>query len=151
MLVGKSLLLIWRISELFWTSSEIIGCLRIYWDHLRKIVALAASHEDENVDKLTPLQCLNVKLKHSVFSLKNDVWWTIKLEGSTLCKVPTSTECFAEITRWESSAAAVLDWYQEASNKLGFYWHKSYRTHISASASSLCSLTSSSSSSSSPS
>ena len=29
-----------------------------------------ASHEDENVDKLTPLQYLNVELKHSVFSLR---------------------------------------------------------------------------------
>ena len=106
-----------------------------------------ASHEDENLDKLTPLQYLNVKLKHSVFFLKNDVWWTIKLESSTLCQIPTSTECFAEIAGRESSAAAVLDWYQEASNKLGFYWHRSYRTHIPASASSLCSLTSSSSSS----
>ena len=34
---------------------------------------LRASHEDENLDKLTPLQYLNVKLKHSVFFLKNDV------------------------------------------------------------------------------
>ena len=29
-----------------------------------------ASHEDENLDKLTSLQYLNVKLKHSVFALR---------------------------------------------------------------------------------
>ena len=29
-----------------------------------------ASHENENLDKLTPLQYLNVKLKHGVFSLR---------------------------------------------------------------------------------
>ena len=107
-----------------------------------------ASHEDENLNKLTPLWYQNVKVKHSVFALRmmSDELSSWKVALYARCQIPTSTECFAEIARWESSAAEVLDWYQEASNKLGFYGHKSYRTHIPASASSLCSLKSSSSS-----
>ena len=72
MLVGKSLLLIPRTSELFWTSSEIIGCLlkNILRSSTKNWGTCRASHEDENLDKLTPLWYQNVKVKRSVFALR---------------------------------------------------------------------------------
>ena len=72
MSVGKSLLLIRRTSELFWTSSEIIGCLlkNILRSSTKNWGTCRASHEDENLDKLTPLWYQNVKVKRSVFALR---------------------------------------------------------------------------------
>ena len=109
-----------------------------------------ASHEDENLDKLTPLQYLSVKLKHSVFSLR---MMSDELSSWKVALYARYRQAQSALQRLLDERAQLqqylIDTKRQVPSLMGFYWHKSYGTYILASASSLSSLTSSSSSSSS--
>ena len=152
MLVGKSLLLIPRTSELFWTSSEIIGCLlkNILRSSTKNWGTCRASHEDENLDKLTPLWYQNVKVKRSVFALR---MMSDELSSWKVALYARYRQAQSALQRLLDERAQLqqhlIDTKRQVTSLIGFYWYKSYGTYIVASASSLSSLTPSSSSSSS--
>ena len=110
-----------------------------------------ASHEDENLNKLTPLWYQNVRVRHSVFALR---MMSDELSSWKVALYARYRQAQSALQRLLDERAQLqqylIDTKRQVTSLIGFYWHKSYGTFILASASSLSSLTSSSSSSSSP-
>ena len=104
-----------------------------------------ASHEDENLNKLTPLWYQNVKVKHSVFALR---MMSDELSSWKVALYARYRQAQSALQRLLDERAQLqqylIDTKRQVTSLIGFYWHKSYGTFILASASSFSSLTSSS-------
>ena len=109
-----------------------------------------ASHEDENLHKLTPLWYQNVRVRHSVFALR---MMSDELSSWKVALYARYRQAQSALQRLLDERAQLqqhlIDTKRQVTSLIGFYCHKSYGTYIVASASSLSSLTPSSSSSSS--
>ena len=104
-----------------------------------------ASHEDENLHKLTPLWYQNVRVRHSVFALR---MMSDELSSWKVALYARYRQAQSALQRLLDERAQLqqylIDTKRQVTSLIGFYWHKSYGTFILASASSFSSLTSSS-------
>ena len=104
-----------------------------------------ASHEDENLNKLTPLWYQNVRVRHSVFALR---MMSDELSSWKVALYARYRQAQSALQRLLDERAQLqqylIDTKRQVTSLIGFYWHKSYGTFILASASSFSSLTSSS-------
>ena len=104
-----------------------------------------ASHEDENLNKLTPLWYQNVRVRHSVFALR---MMSDELSSWKVALYARYRQAQSALQRLLDERAQLqqylIDTKRQVTSLIGFYWHKSYGTYILASASSFSSLTSSS-------
>ena len=104
-----------------------------------------ASHEDENLNKLTPLWYQNVTVRHSVFALR---MMSDELSSWKVALYARYRQAQSALQRLLDERAQLqqylIDTKRQVISLIGFYWHKSYGTFILASASSFSSLTSSS-------
>ena len=104
-----------------------------------------ASHEDENLNKLTPLWYQNVRVRHSVFALR---MMSDELSSWKVALYARYRQAQSALQRLLDERAQLqqylIDTKRQVTSLIGFCWHKSYGTYILASASSFSSLTSSS-------
>ena len=96
-----------------------------------------ASHEDENLNKLTPLWYQNVRVRHSVFALR---MMSDELSSWKVALYARYRQAQSALQRLLDERAQLqqylIDTKRQVTSLIGFYWHKSYGTFILASASS---------------
>ena len=97
-----------------------------------------ASYKDENLNKLTPLWYLNVRVKYSVFALR---MMSDELSSWKVALYARYRQAQSALQRLLDERGQLqqylIDTKRQVTSLIGFTWHKSYVTYILASTSRL--------------